>query len=320
MGIALGRYLFLIAESDLNDPRVVRPVAADGWGFDAQGNEDFHHALHALLTGENTGYYMDYGQIADLAGVLGENFCLYGRFSKHRQKVHGCSAKDIEGSRFVAFVQNHDQTGNRGKGERLCHLLAPGQIKLGAAVTLLSPFVPMLFQGEEWAASSPFCYFADVQDEDIRAAIRKGRHEEFAFSIADPAAIADPLDETTWRHCRLHWEERGAAEHHEILDWYRTLIHLRRQEPDFEPGPLDIEGVEYAEKGGWLSFRRGRFRVVCNFLPQPQLIACCERDILELVLASAPVEVLDTGEIAMPAHSVAILENVTDKNASIQGG
>jgi maltooligosyltrehalose trehalohydrolase len=321
MGFALGRYWFLIAESDLNDPRVVRPVTEGGWGFDAQGNEDFHHAVHTLLTGENSGYYADYGQIADLGKVLCENFCLYDRFSKHRQKMHGHSAKDLEGSRFVAFVQNHDQTGNRSNGERLCHLVTMGQVQLAAAITLLSPFIPMLFQGEEWAASSPFCYFADIAAAEIREAMRKGRLAEFAFTVADPASIPDPLDETTWRRSQLNWEERGAGRYRMILDWYRTLIRLRKQEPDFAAGPLEPAGVEYEEGGSWLSFRRGRFRVVCNFWGESQLVTCCESDILELVVGSDPaVEVTNIGEISMPAHSVAVLENVADKNASVQGG
>ncbi len=276
--------------------------------------------MHTLLTGESFGYYSDYGQIADLAKVLSENFCVYDRFSKHRQKVHGRSAKGIEGSRFIAFTQNHDQTGNRGTGERIGHLVTAGQVKLGAAVTLLGPFIPMLFQGEEWSTSAPFYYFADLSEPDIRAAVRKGRQEEFAASQWDPAIIPDPLEENTWKRSQLNWEERDTENHHDILAWYCALIRLRKQEPDFAPGALDFEGVVFEETLGWLSFRRGRFRVVCNFSPMQQLVNCCGSELLELVMTSErAVQVRDDG-ILMPGHSVAVLAFDAGRNASVQGG
>ncbi|MES2626779.1 MAG: malto-oligosyltrehalose trehalohydrolase [Pseudomonadota bacterium] len=321
LGFSLGRNFTLIAESDLNDPKVVKPATEGGWGFDAQGNEDFHHALHTLLTGENFGYYRDFGNVNDLAKVLGENFCIADRYSEHRQRLHGRSAAGIESHRFIAFAQNHDQTGNRATGERIGHLVDSGRVKLAAAVTLLSPFVPMLFQGEEWSASSPFNYFADLLDPVVIDEMRQGRRAEFATSNHDPASIPDPLDEGTFRQSQLNWEERSAKQHHEILEWYKDLIRLRKDEPDFAPGPLDSEGVECDEATGTLSFRRGRYRVVCNFSAQSQQVLCSEQDVLELVMASSSaVELFDVGEVFMPMHSVAVLENVAEMYVSSQGG
>jgi maltooligosyltrehalose trehalohydrolase len=320
LSASLGRQLFLIAESDLNDPRIITSLAEGGWGFDAQGNEDFHHALHTLLTGENFGYYMDYGQVTDLGKVLSENFCLHDRFSKHRQKMYGHSAKGIESSRFIAFAQNHDQIGNRGTGERLSHLVSAGQVKLGAAVTLLAPFIPMLFQGEEWSASTPFYYFADLTDPEIRAAMREGRQAEFALPDGNKNAIPDPLEESTWRRSQLDWDERESGKHHDILAWYCALLRFRKQEPDFAPGSLDLDGIAYEEALGWLSFRRGRYRVICNFSDTPQLVTRWNADLLELVMTSEQgVQILDKG-ISLPGYSVAVLAQLAGRHASVQGG
>ncbi len=314
LGASLGRELVLIAENDLNDPRVVRKVDEEGWGFDAQGNEDFHHALHTLLTGENFGYFMDYGRVSDLATVLCENFCLAERYSTFRQRVHGWSARDIASSHYVAFSQNHDQTGNRAQGERICHLVDSGQLKIAATITLLSPFVPMLFQGEEWAASSPFQYFADLSADEIREAVRVGRREEFSYLACDPGSIPDPLDEATWRKSQLQWDERGAEKHRDIFAWYKALIELRRREPELTASQRNIEDLDYREDPAWISFRRGRFRIVCNFSAGREIIDWAQSEQVALVMASSQdVQLAEkAGSISMPAHSTAILRTIMD--------
>ena len=177
----LGRHLAVIAESDLNDPRVIRSPERDGFGFDAQWNDDFHHAVHTALTAESHGYYCDFGGVDDLACVLARPYLYEGRFSPHRLRSHGRPIDGMRGSSFVAYSQNHDQVGNRATGERLHHLVALDEAKIAAALTILSPYVPMLFQGEEWGSSSPFLYFVDFsQDPQLAAAVTAGRREEFA--------------------------------------------------------------------------------------------------------------------------------------------
>ncbi|HEY3393190.1 MAG TPA: hypothetical protein VGK58_10805, partial [Lacipirellulaceae bacterium] len=177
----LGRHLVLIAESDLSDPRVIRPRGQGGFGYHAQWNDDFHHALHTVLTNETQGYYRDFGALADLAHVFRRPYLFARRFSPHRQRSHGRPVDDLEASSFLAYSQNHDQVGNRATGERLHHLLPLDQAKIAAALTILSPYVPMLFQGEEWAASSPFQYFVDFsEDSKLARAVSEGRRSEFA--------------------------------------------------------------------------------------------------------------------------------------------
>ena len=170
----------LIAESDLNDPRVVRPPELGGYGLGAQWSDDFHHALHAVLTGERAGYYADFGALADLAKALTGAFVYDGRYSRFRDRRHGRPATGLTGHHFLGYLQNHDQIGNRAQGERSSHLLSPGRLKIAAALVLTSPFVPLLFQGEEWGASTPFQYFTDHEDPELGRAVREGRRSEFA--------------------------------------------------------------------------------------------------------------------------------------------
>lgn len=296
---------FVIAESDLNDPRLVRPVTAGGMGLDAQWNEDFHHALHALLTGEDFGYYADFGKLGDLARVLKAGFCYDDRYSRYRQRHHGRSAAGLEGQHFIACLQNHDQVGNRGAGERLCHLVDAGRAKLGAAVVLLGPFVPLLFQGEEWSASAPFQYFTDFNDATLRENVRKGRRAEFAAFGWSEDRVPDPQDEATFHRSKLDWQERDAPEHADMLQWYRELIALRREERDFTAGPLDAQGVTCDADAGWLRFRRGRFHVVCNFSGACQRLPAESEN---LRLASDADTRLSGGTLTLSPWSAAVLE------------
>jgi len=175
----LGRNLVLIPESDLNDPRLLWPRERGGFQLDAQWSDDFHHALHTVLTGENTGYYADFGSLTDLAKSLQNAFIYDGQFSRHRRKIHGRPIENLSGHKFLGYLQNHDQIGNRAKGERSSQLMSLGKLKIGAALVLTSPFVPLLFQGEEWGAATPFFYFTDYQETELAKAVREGRCREF---------------------------------------------------------------------------------------------------------------------------------------------
>ena len=225
----LGRHVAVIAESDLNDPRLVRPVEWGGYGLDAAWSDDFHHAVHAVLTGERDGYYSDFGSVGDIAAGWADNFVYAGRYSEHRDRRHGRAAADADPARFVVALQNHDQVGNRATGDRIGHGIDAGRRRAGAALTLLAPAVPLLFQGEEWAASTPFPYFTDHQDPDLAEAVRKGRRSEFAAFGWQPEDVPDPQADETFQSAILKWDERSQTQHAETLAWYKELLALRRQ-------------------------------------------------------------------------------------------
>ncbi|MHB1445344.1 MAG: malto-oligosyltrehalose trehalohydrolase [Acidimicrobiales bacterium] len=258
----VGRRLFLIAESDLNDPRVVRPRPVGGFGIDAQWSDDFHHALHAVLTGENTGYYSDFGTMDDVATALRQAFVYDGRRSGHRGRRHGRRPEGLPGGSFLGYLQNHDQIGNRAVGERSSALMSVGRLKVAAALVLCSPFVPMLFQGEEWGASTPFQYFTAHPDPDLGRAVSEGRRSEFESFGWDPEDIPDPQDPATFERSQLDWSELGRPPHAELLDWHRQLIALRRRRPELTDGRLDQVEVRHGE--AWLSLRRGEVLVAVN--------------------------------------------------------
>lgn len=303
-----GRPLVLIAESDANDPRLVRPVEVGGYGLDAQWNEDFHHALHALLTGESQGYFVDFGGLGPFARVLTRGFALDGRYSRYRRRAHGRSARDVPGRRFVGCLQNHDQIGNRATGERSSHLLSPGLLKIGAALVLTSPFIPLLFQGEEWAASTPFLYFTDHRDPDLAVAVRNGRREEFAEFRHDPARIPDPQASATFERSRLDWDEPQQPPHADILEWHRALIRLRRARPALADDRLGRLQVEFDERRRWLLLRHPDLVVACNLAVQPQTLALPpETSQLSLHLCSEPDVRMDDAGVRLPAEAVAVL-------------
>ncbi len=302
----LGRHFSLIAESDLNDPRVIKPPQAGGYGLDAQWNEDFHHSLHALLTGERNGYYRDFGRIQDLAKVINRGLVYDGCYSVYRRRRHGRKAEGVSGKQFVACLQNHDQVGNRATGERTSHLLTPGHMKIGAAIVLTSPFVPMLFQGEEWGASSPFLYFTDHRERELGEAVREGRRKEFAAFGWDPQDIPDPQSEETFQSSKLDWKELENTQHEEILQWYRQLIRLRRHVPELTDGSLDAVSATYDEHKQWFIMARGPVLVVCNFSDDAQRITCSPGMGKEPLLSSDPGIQVKGGKITLPGNSVAV--------------
>jgi len=307
----LGRSCVLIAESDLNDPRLVRPSEVGGYGLDAQWNEDFHHALHAVLTGEGHGYYADFGSLGHLARTLTRGFAYDGRFSVFRQRTHGRPAGGLPGSRFVGCLQNHDQVGNRARGDRTGQLLSLGQLRIGAALVLLSPFVPMLFQGEEWGASNPFLYFTDHEETELAEAVRCGRREEFAAFEWDPDTIPDPQSADTFLQSRLVWEERDQEPHSSLLDWHRSLRELRSTIPDLTEDLLSAMSVACDDAAGWLVMSRGRISVVCNLNSTEQVIPCRSGKVL---LASAETVTVQENAAVLPGHGLAVI--MTDMKAA----
>lgn len=218
---------FLIAESSLNDTKVVRPAAEGGWGHDAQWMDDFHHAVHARLTGEKKGYYADHGETEQIVKSLREGYVLSGNYSLHRKRRYGNSSKDIPGEKFVVFIQNHDEVGNRAKGERLSELVSFEAGKFAASLMLLSPFVPMLFMGEEYGEKHPFLYFIDHSDEKLVEAVRKGRKREFkAFGWKEEPE--DPYDPETFKKSKLDWAKLNKPSHRMMHKMYSDLIQLRK--------------------------------------------------------------------------------------------
>ncbi|HTB97871.1 MAG TPA: malto-oligosyltrehalose trehalohydrolase [Terracidiphilus sp.] len=259
------RRLTLIAESDLNDPRVVTPRQRGGLGIDAQWNDDFHHALFAVLAPEEKkGYYEDFGSVSQLAKAIENAFVYDGIYSEYRKRIHGRPAEQLSHHRFLSYIQNHDQVGNRAKGERISQVAGMDRAKIGAALVLTGPFVPMLFEGEEWAASNPFLYFANHEDPELARAVSKGRKREFAQFGWDPAAIPDPEDSATFEASKLDWEEASQSMHAEMLAWYRALIRLRRNTPCLNDGSREGTRVRYDEKEKWLRMGRGTIVVICN--------------------------------------------------------
>jgi len=305
----LGRHLVVIAESDLNDPRVIRPPEVGGYGFDAQWNEDFHHALHAVLTGERNGYYRDFGALADLAKVLTRGFVYDGRYSGYRRRRHGRPAVGLSGHRFVGCLQNHDQVGNRAAGERTSRLLSPGRLKIGAALVLTAPFVPMLFQGEEWGASTPFLYFTDHSDPDLGNAVREGRRREFSAFGWKPEEIPDPQALETFVRSRLNWGERDLHPHRGLLEWHRELIRLRRRFPALTHGRLDAVGVDFDEIARWFVMARGPVTVVCNLADRPQRVPIRRPGSKRILLGSDATARLEKEGVQLGPESVVVVTN-----------
>jgi maltooligosyltrehalose trehalohydrolase len=221
------RSLLLIAESDLNDPRVVQPAVLGGLGLDSAWADDFHHALHALITGEREGYYADFGTLADLAKALRQGWVYDGCESRYRGRRYGAPPTGLDGRHLVVFAQNHDQVGNRALGDRLSAIVDLERQKLAAGIVLLSPFVPLLFMGEEYGETAPFLYFTDHGDDDLNVAVREGRAREFA-AFARSGELIDPHDPEAFARSRLDWTLREQGAHRGLLELYRELLRLRR--------------------------------------------------------------------------------------------
>jgi maltooligosyltrehalose trehalohydrolase len=300
-----GRPYLMIAESDLNDPRLVRSKEAGGYGFDAQWSDDFHHSLIALLTGDTSGYYADFGEFADLGKALTQAFVYDGDYSDFRERVHGRPVQNLPGWHFCGYSQNHDQVGNRARGERLVHLTDVPRAKIAAAVTLLSPFLPMLFQGEEWAASSPFQYFTDHEDRELAGLVSEGRKKEFQAFGWKPEDIPDPQHESTFEASKLKWDELQKQPHAEMLEWYRNLIALRKSRRELTDGVLEQVDIDFDEEDRWFTMQRGR--IVLVFTLDDEGYSAGLDESVTLLLASDPWTKVEDGQLSMPGVGVAIL-------------
>ena len=269
----LGRTIWTIAESDLNDPRVVTEKEKLGLGFDTQWNDDFHHALHTLLTGESAGYYAGYGSASALARVMKQAYLWTGQHNAFRGRRYGLTPQTTNGAQFVICAQNHDQVGNRMLGERLTDLVSVDKVRMAAAAVVLSPFLPMLFMGEEYGEKAPFQYFTSHSDKDLIEAVRKGRASEFAEFQSDGEA-ADPHDEETFNRSKLNWSLLQREEHQSIHRLYRELFALRQSVPALRS--LDLTQVEtFAddERGVLLVQRGGQALIGFNFSDSAQSVA-----------------------------------------------
>jgi maltooligosyltrehalose trehalohydrolase len=307
LSATLGRRLVLIAESDLNDPRIVMPRDCGGFGMDAQWSDDFHHALFAVLNKEKPGgYYSDFGSFAQLAKAMEETFVYDGIFSPHRNRMHGRTGRNLSQHRFLGFIQNHDQVGNRAVGDRVSQSAGIDRAKIAAALVLLGPFVPMLFQGEEWASTSPFLYFADHKDRELARQVSEGRRQEFKAFGWDPETIPDPENKATFERSKLNWDETAEPVHAAMLDWYRELILLRRTTASLNNGEPGNTKVTYSEEQRWLWVSRGSIVIACNVASNSILLPLMQG--VRLILASKAGVLVEDGSITLPPDAAAVLQ------------
>jgi len=314
----LGRAIHVIAESDLNDARVISPMVEGGYGLDGQWNDDFHHALHTVLTGERRGYYEDFGRLDQLATALCEGFVYSGQRSTFRRQHHGNSSKSRPLSQFIAFSQNHDQIGNRAQGERLSTIVPHEALKVAAATYLLAPKTPLLFMGEEYGEKAPFQYFTDHEDPALVEAVRKGRRAEFA-SFAWDSDVPDPQNPGTFEHSRVYPGNQTLVEHNQILRWYHRLIHLRKSIPALGSAQCgQHEHRVWAEESKQLLLlhrtlhRQSAALIILSFNREP-ISVCLQKPIgtWELMVDSQDVEFGGSGLNGFPATLVIGLKEQT---------
>ena len=312
LSATLGRRLVLIAESDLNDPKLVRPREAGGYGMDAQWSDDFHHALFTVLhKGESgLGYYDDFGSLADLAKSLTRIFVYDGCFSKYRMRRHGRPVDKLSAHHFLGYIQNHDQIGNRAVGDRIEHIVGLPPAKVAAGLVLTAPFVPMLFQGEEFAASTPFQYFAHHNDPEMAKAVSEGRKRDFAAFGWKSEEIPDPESPETFQRSKLNWSEVHEGQHAEMLDWTKKLIRLRRSSPSLNDGDTGHLSVRFDEAKRWLSLQRGGVLVLANLGMEPVVLESPEN--FCLLLESVEGIKSSPGKVTLPPRSLAVLTCETE--------
>lgn len=305
LGEELDRPLILIAESDLNDPRLVRDPSSGGYGLDAHWVDDFHHALHRHFTGETDGYYADFQGLGDVATALRDGYVYQGQYSEYRRRRHGRPPSGVGAHQLVVSAQNHDQVGNRAQGERLSMMLGLPQLKAVAALTLLSPFVPLLFQGEEWGAKTPFLYFTDHENADLGRLVADGRSKEFR-GFHWQGIVPNPQELDTFARSKLNWSELSQSAHAELLAWYRRLIQVRSDKVVHpQESPLDSAKavVNFNEQAGWLNFCHNGVLVVFNFRNEAQRVPFPNGE-WKLVLSSDSAAPLPIE--AMPGHATFI--------------
>lgn len=309
----LRRPVFLIAESDLNDPTLITSREAGGYGLHAQWDDDFHHALHVALTGETFGYYADFGRLDALAKVYRGAFFHNGTFSSFRGRPHGSpvDTANIPASRFVIANQNHDQIGNRAAGDRLSATLDDGQLAIAAVLTLTAPFTPMLFMGEEWAAGTPWQFFTAHTDPELGRATAQGRFDEFEQMGWDPSAVPDPQDPATFHRSKLDWSEPTRDHHARLLSLYRELIALRRRLPELTDPRFDSVRVDLDADAQWMVVHRGSVAITVNFagdsVTLPLKDVCDGALDARLLLVTADDVTMGDGQLTLPRHTAAIV-------------
>jgi maltooligosyltrehalose trehalohydrolase len=334
LGARLGRPLSLVAETDLNDPVSISPTHRGGWGMTAQWADDVHHAVHALVTGERQGYYVDFGSPEVLRTALTQVFVHAGTYSTFRGRDWGRPVPPgTDGHRFVVFGSDHDQVGNRALGERPSAVLDAGGLAASAALVLLSPFTPMLFMGEEWGARTPWMFFTDHPEPDLAESVRAGRRAEFGghgWTAADGThvEVPDPQAPATFTRSRLDWAEPEQPAHARILGWYRTLVALRRTDADLGSGDLAATQVRFEGAGlpaagatapweGWVVVERGAARVVVNLAHDERTVPLRTDEALEIAAAWDPAVLVPPGagrpdaHVVVPARSVAVLTSTS---------
>lgn len=309
LSAALGRPLALVAESDANNPRLITSAQAGGYGLSAVWNDDFHHALHCAITGEQQGYYRDFGSLASLAQTMTRVFYHDGSWSSFRGRSHGrpVDVLTTPACRFVGFLQNHDQVGNRATGDRISALVTPEMLKVGAGLLLTAPFTPMLFMGEEWGASTPWQYFTDHSDPALQRAVSQGRRAEFAAHGWTAREVPDPQDLATFTRSWLNWAERDAEPHRGLLEWYRELIALRHRWPELTDPRLPGVGVQWDDEQRWLLIRRGAIRIAANLSPTARRLSL-GGPVTAVLAASAPGLGLSGRDVLVPPVSLAVLQ------------
>jgi malto-oligosyltrehalose trehalohydrolase len=328
LAAATGRSLVLVAESDLNDPRLVTAREGGGYGLSAQWDDDFHHCVHALVTGERQGYYGDFGSLAALAKTLTGAYFHDGTWSSFRNRSHGrpVDARRVPGYRFVVFDQDHDQVGNRATGDRLPatldgHPHRDGLLRVAAGLVLTAPFTPMLFMGEEWGAGTPFQFFTDHTDPFFADAVSNGRRSEFAEHGWGFADVPDPQDKETFLRSKLDWSEPSREPHRALLDWYQALLALRRARPELSDPRLDRVRADYDEDARWLLVHRGALRVAVSFGPERAELPLGPGTWDAVVLlASDPGVRVRGGTVHLPPASLAVLELPADLDVAAEPG
>jgi maltooligosyltrehalose trehalohydrolase len=305
LAAGLRRPLHLIAESDLNDPKLVTSRDAGGYGLAAQWCDDLHHALHVALTGDTSGYYHDFGAPGALPLTLRQAYFHAGTWSSFRARTHGrpIDPRRHSGDRFLIYLQNHDQIGNRAQGDRMTATISPARMLCGAAIVLCSPYTPMIFMGEEWAASTPWQFFASFTDPALATAVRDGRRAEFAEHGWGATEVPDPMDEATVRRSTLRWDELDDPAHHQVYDTYRALIALRRAHPELADPRLDHFRVDTT--GDCLILHRGARRVLVN-LGTTEAKILLDRKPEKVLLASAAPDITGT-HLSVPPESFAVI-------------
>jgi len=308
----LGRPLSLIAESDLNDPTVIEPRPS-GYGLTAQWNDDYHHAVHVALTGETGGYYADFASLGALAKAATGGFFHDGTYSSFRERRHGRPIPtDVPTSRLVTFAQDHDQIGNRATGDRLSATLSPDRLRVAAVLTVCTPFIPMLFMGEEWGASTPWQFFTSHPEAELGEAVARGRIEEFARMGWDPDAVPDPQDPETFLRSKLDWAELDEPPHRELLALYRELIALRHREPEFADTRFAVLSADWDDAARWFALQQDDLDILVNLGREPWTSPGTG----DLLLATTSAVSLGPRGVRLPPDSAAVVRRASDRSNS----